>query len=279
MSTVTGPPGADDELPVVTPTVEQLRIRNRLQRRIRRFSYGHVLDEVRSSIESRQDRVELDALRGDRDVVWVEETQPLVTVRIATYNAGPRLATAVDSALRQTYPNLDVLIVGDHCDAATADVAQSYTDPRVRFVNLPRRGQYPDHAPHRWMVAGSTPMNVGLDLALGAWIAPCDDDDMMTDDHVDVLLSHATSHRLELVWSRAALQQSDGTWRDTGNGGLALGRISHGTVLYSAQLRFIRHNRRSYLAERPGDWDLWRRMGRAGVKSGFLDRRTYYHFA
>jgi hypothetical protein len=40
----------------------------------------------------------------------------------------------------------------------------------------------------------------------------------------------------------------------------------------------MRYNRRAYIPRRPGDWDLWRRMRRAGVTMGFLDALTYYHF-
>jgi hypothetical protein len=81
------------------------------------------------------------------------------------------------------------------------------------------------------------------------------------------------------VWSRAALQTAEDGWVQTAPGRLQEGHISHGSVLYTTELRFMRYNRRAYLCERPGDWDLWRRMERAGVRMGFLDELTYYHFA
>jgi glycosyltransferase involved in cell wall biosynthesis len=263
----------------VQPTAEQESLGFRLAVAGRRLRPQYLAESVRSRIETRQDRDELRRLRGGRDVVWQEETEPLVTVRIATYSAGAQLRVAIDSALRQTYDRIEVLVVGDCCDDATAAVAESYSDRRVRFLNLPRRGQYPDVHRKRWMVAGAAPMNAALELAKGSWIAPCDDDDMLTNDHVEKLLAEAVAQRLEFVWSRAALQTAEDGWVQTAPGRLQEGHISHGSVLYTTELRFMRYNRRAYLCERPGDWDLWRRMERAGVRMGFLDELTYYHFA
>jgi glycosyltransferase involved in cell wall biosynthesis len=276
--TPSGLPGADDELPIWRPSGTQATLGFRLTYRFRRASWGALQDEIRTAIDARQDRAELVRLRDGRDVVWTDEANPLVTVRIATYSAGERLRVAIESALRQTYPNTEVLVIGDSCDQKTSQVAESYAADGVRFLNLPRRGQYPAIAEQRWMVAGSTPMNAALELAAGSWIAPCDDDDMLTDDHVERLLDHAIRNRLELVWSRAALEQADGSWSRTAPNEFVEGQISHGSVLYSTELRFIRHNRRAYLSRRPGDWELWRRMAKAGVKMGYLDHLTYYHF-
>jgi glycosyltransferase involved in cell wall biosynthesis len=279
MTTPSNLPRPDASLPTVQPTAEQMSVGFRVTHRFRQLHPESVLEGIRSAIEGRQDRHELQQLRGSRDVVWHEEKEPLVTVRIATFSAGERLRVAIESALRQTYQRVDVLVIGDHCDDATAAVAEAYRDRGVQFLNLPRRGQYPADPRQRWRVAGATPMNAALELARGSWIAPCDDDDLITDDHVEKLIAHAQSERLEVVWSRAALQAADGSWFQTAADRLEDGHISHGSVLYSTDLRFMRYNRRAYLSGRPADWELWRRMKRAGVRMGYLDELTYYHFA
>ena len=148
-------------------------------------------------------------------------------------------------------------------------------DARIRFVNLPTRGMYPPVPPQRWQVAGTHPMNAGLVLASGSWIAPCDDDDIMTGTHVEHLLEHAVAQRLEMVWSRTALREEG--WRVTGPE-FRQGEISHGSVLYSSALRFMRHSNTSWKMDEPGDWNLWRRMQAAGVRIGWLDELTYYHY-
>jgi glycosyltransferase involved in cell wall biosynthesis len=236
---------------------------------------------LRERMEAIEERRLLALERGSNDLCWDadDEPEPLVTVRIATYNRGQLVAErAIASALRQSYERLDILVVGDHCDEATERAVRSVKDRRLRFVNLPVRGSYPSDPMHRWMVAGAAPMNAGLILTEGKWIAPCDDDDELTDDHVEVLLAHARSSRLELVWSQAEVEKFPGIWRVLGSEPLAYGKISHGTVLYSSRLRHFRHSMTSWKLDEPADWNLWRRMARAGVRMGFLERVTYRHY-
>lgn len=237
------------------------------------------LERVRERIQRRDDRRQLAQVRDGRDVCWPEGADgpdPLVTVRIATYSRGREILRTIDSVLAQTYTNLEVLIVGDACDDVTAQAVTGVQDPRVRFLNLPTRGLYPQERVHRWRVAGAHPMNTALALASGAWIAPCDDDDIFTPTHVEHLLEHAISHRLELAWSRAAMRE-EGRWFLTGPE-FAHGEISHGSVLYSSGLRFFRHNDNAWKVNEPGDWNLWRRLYAAGVRIGWLDELTYYHY-
>jgi len=247
-----------------------------------RRSPEHFLAEViRGRIRANDERRLLAQVRGPDDVCWAatDEAEPLVTVRIATYNRGPIVAErAISSAIRQTYKRLEILVIGDHCDTATEQAVRSVRDPRVRFINLAERGLYPTDPMLRWMVAGATPMNAALMIAQGAWIAPCDDDDEITDNHVELLLHEARRRRLEFVWSKAAMEIEAGTWAEVGRVPLAWGGITHGSVLYAGALRFFRHNENSWKLAEPGDWNLWRRMKAAGVKMGFVNQVTYRHY-
>ena len=53
---------------------------------------------------------------------------PLVSIVIPVYNGSNYLAQAIDSALGQTYPNCEVLVVNDGSDdgGATAELALGY---------------------------------------------------------------------------------------------------------------------------------------------------------
>jgi len=242
---------------------------------------AHV-EAVRETAAAVEERRLLHAVRDGRDVCWLEDEHdinPLVTIRIATYDRGQMVVDrAIASALAQTYSNIEVLVVGDACDEATEHAVRSVADPRVRFVNLGQRGIYPADPMDRWRVAGTAPMNAALGLARGAWIAPCDDDDELTRDHVEVLLRHAKANRLEMVWSQAAMEVSPGQWACVGTQPLQANQISHGSVLYSLGLRFFQHSNTSWKLDEPGDWNLWRRMSAAGVRTGFLEEITYRHY-
>ena len=65
--------------------------------------------------------------------------QPLISVLIPTFDYGRFLATAVDSVLAQTYPNVEVVVCDNASTDDTAEVAARYAnDPRVRYVRNER---------------------------------------------------------------------------------------------------------------------------------------------
>jgi hypothetical protein len=271
-----------DQSPFQRPRERLYQFVQRLRRPSspRQLAVGR-LEAIREWIQTQEEKRLLTQARDGRDICWADEqdSEPLVTVRIATYNRGPLIAErAIPSVLEQTYRNLEVLVVGDACDDVTAAAVRSIDDKRLRFINLPTRGLYPADPNARWMVAGAHPMNTALALARGTWLAPCDDDDVFTKTHVEQLLEHALRNRLEMVWSRAALRQPDRSWVVTLGPPLRYGQVSHGSVMYSLGLRFMHHNPTCWKLPEPGDWNLWRRMQRAGVRIGFLDEVTYLHY-
>ena len=210
---------------------------------------------------------------GDYRIAF-SKPEPLVSIRIATYN-GARLLTerAIPSALAQTYENIEVVVVGDHCTDDTERLVGAIADPRVRFVNLPFRSPYPSDRRHRWMVAGSPAMNVGARMAGGEWIAPLDHDDEFEQDHVEILLDTARNLEVELAYGKLLSFNGDPT------GGLELGTYPpvHGqfgfqAAIYPRAFRFFEYEPKSWLLEEPSDWNLCRRMIEAGVRIGWTDR-------
>lgn len=238
-------------------------------------------ERIQNGLTIAEERRLLKQVRAGRDVCWTDEgeAEPLVTVRIATFNRGRMVADrAIASALAQTYERLEILVIGDACDDATAAAVRSVKDPRVRFLNLPARGLYPPLPHQRRKVAGAHPMNVAVSLAAGDWIAPLDDDDEFTSDHVEVLLDEARSGRFEMVYSRSESERAPDQWEIHGVWPLTQGEISHGSVLYSAGLRFMRYSMTCWKRRQPADWNMWDRMQRIGVRIGFLEQVTFRHY-
>jgi glycosyltransferase involved in cell wall biosynthesis len=208
---------------------------------------------------------------------------PLVTVRVATYNrAEILLGRSLASVRRQTYANWEAIVVGDACTDDTAARIAELGDPRIRFENLPVRGPYPEDPGARWMVAGSGPMNRGIELARGAWLAPIDDDDEWDPDHLEVLLAEARRSRTEVVYGKNRL-------RDARNGRLLNvtigewppreGGFTFQNSVYHRGLGRFRYDLNAYLVREPADWNLVRRMWSAGARFSFLDRpvTTIHH--
>ena len=241
------------------------------------------LERWRERIEDRHATELLTRARAGRDVCWEEpegEQEPLVTVRIPTFNRADQLAErALPSALAQDYERLDILVVGDATDRATERFMSSVRDPRVRFVNLPRQGIYPTDPVARWRVSGSQPMNTALLLAKGSWITLCDDDDELTTDHVSVLLRAAKSRRLEFIHSVSETFFPDGSVGLKGCDPLTSGQVTQGSVLYSMGLRFMTYSTTCYKLPECHDWNLFRRIEGIGARVGFLDHVTYRYWA
>jgi glycosyltransferase involved in cell wall biosynthesis len=218
-------------------------------------------------------------LAAARRAAPVSSRDPLVSVTIPTYNRGELLVKrTLPSVFAQTYRNFEVVIVGDCCPDDTPQRIAALGDPRVRFVNLPQRGNYPADPKKRWMVAGSVPINETLRLARGEWISYLDDDDVYTPDHIEKLLRAAQERDLELVFGRYRYEKEPGRWLDGRTREFPTGRppyrragIPHSGVLYRSYLRFFDYYVDAWRYGLPTDNLLWQRMGRAGVRAGFLD--------
>ena len=220
-------------------------------------------------------------LRGDRDVCWREDAarDPLVSIVIPTYSRGRILVErSIASALAQTYPNVEVVVVGDHATPETLEAIQSVQDPRVRFEDLPVRSPYPDDPEHAWMCVGTRPYNRGVKLARGSWIVPQADDDEMLSDHVATLLGVALEYRLEMVYGDSLMETPEGEWFRLGAWPPAHAGFCAGSVLYSAALAFVEEDEECWRDGEPNDWNMWRRMIDAGVRIGHVEQIVFRHY-
>lgn len=196
------------------------------------------------------------------------EVEPLVTVRIASFLKTRELMDiTLPSVFAQSYQRFEVVIVNDGPNPNTREAIERLGDSRVRYEEFPARNSYPDDQHARWMVAGSPGMNRAASLGRGSWIAPLDDDDAFTPNHIEALLTTARETKSELVYG--ALIQ-----RNTINGNEALiwsdppsiGQFSFQAAMYNAALGTVfSYDTESWLVDEPGDWNLIRRMSAAGV--------------
>ena len=106
---------------------------------------------------------------------------PDVSVVIPTRNRPALVLRAVRSALAQTHRGLEVVVVVDGPDDATAAALRDLGDPRVRTVPLPERGGAPNAR------------NQGVLAARGAWVALLDDDDEWLPGKIEAQLRMAAT--------------------------------------------------------------------------------------
>jgi glycosyltransferase involved in cell wall biosynthesis len=231
---------------------------------------------VKNWIECKNNRAMLSKVRSFKRNEC--DSKPLISVVIPTYNRAKLLTQrAIPSVLNQTYSNLEVIIVGDHCTDNTEELVRSIQDKRIIFYNLPRRSKYPKDPYGRWLISGSAPLNKALELAKGKWIAPLDDDDEFTPDHLEELLKSAIRSECEMVYGVAEMETSLRVWKKIGSFPPELGKICHMSVMFDARLRFLQYQTNCWRYLEPNDWNLWRRMREAGVRIFFVNKIVGRH--
>ena len=68
-----------------------------------------------------------------------EEFNPLVSIVIPVYNGAEYMREAIDSALAQTYKNIEVIVVNDGSKDNTDEIARSYGE-KIRYFKKENGG-------------------------------------------------------------------------------------------------------------------------------------------
>lgn len=118
---------------------------------------------------------------------------PLVTAVVPAHNAERTIDETLWSVRRQTYANLEILVVDDGSRDATAAIVERHAaaDPRVRLLRQPNGG-----------VARAR--NAGIAASLGELVAPVDADDLWAPTkiarQVEALLAGGDQVGLVYTW-------------------------------------------------------------------------------
>jgi chondroitin synthase len=99
---------------------------------------------------------------------------PKVSIYIPAYNAEKTIVDAIESALSQTYEDLEVCICDDGSTDRTLAIIEKYytNNPRVRWVSQPNQGI-------------GTASNTAVKLCKGLYIGQLDSDDILAKDAVE----------------------------------------------------------------------------------------------
>ena len=118
----------------------------------------------------------------------------LVSVVIPTYNRAHVLGRSIDSVLKQTYTNFELIIVDDGSVDNTMELIKKYlNDGRVKYHRLENNAGV------------SNARNEGAALAQGEWIAFHDSDDEWHPDKLEKQLKYIENHQeCEMVYSAYA---------------------------------------------------------------------------
>ena len=207
------------------------------------------------------------------------DPEPLVSVVIPTYDRGRLLVSrAIPSVQAQSYPNWEMVIVGDAAPDETGQMVAELNDPRISYHNLTIRGPYPEAPRDLWHVAGIPPRNAAVAAAKGSWIAPLDDDDAFSPEHIATLLRAARAQHSEVAYGLLRCLMNDGTTFNLGSFPPEYGQWGWQGSIFHGGLRFFEMELADALFSSPGDWSLCRRMLRAGVRFAMIDEVVADHY-
>ena len=96
---------------------------------------------------------------------------PFFSVIIPVYNRAHALARAIESVRAQSCQDFEIVVVDDGSKDDARAVAESFGDPRIRFIRQENEG-------------GGVARNTAIDHAVGRYIAPLDSDDVFLPHHL-----------------------------------------------------------------------------------------------
>lgn len=112
---------------------------------------------------------------------------PTITIIVPVYNVEKYLPRCINSILKQSYTNFEVLLIDDGSLDRSGNICDDYSalDPRVRTFHKANGGV-------------SSARNLGIENAKGEWIAFVDSDDYLEVDYLSELFSY-TSNKTDYI--------------------------------------------------------------------------------
>jgi succinoglycan biosynthesis protein ExoO len=128
--------------------------------------------------------------------------RPVVSFIVAAHDVERYVTTAIRSALAQTVPEIEVIVVDDGSRDATAGVVEEMVREDFRVVLMRRK------------TAGGPAVarNLAMDHARGEWLAVLDSDDFIEPERTERLLALARCSNADLVADNL-IRFEDGTGR------------------------------------------------------------------
>lgn len=128
-------------------------------------------------------------------------TEPLVSIVLPTYNGAKYLAVSVESCLKQTYQNFELIIVDDYSTDNTSAIAQSFAerDKRVKYIRNEKNKKLP------------ASLNTGFKTAKGEYFTWTSDDNYYSAEAIATMVKELQAHPdAGLVYCNYTLIDDDG---------------------------------------------------------------------
>lgn len=112
-----------------------------------------------------------------------------VSVIIPIHNSSKYLKECLDSVVKQTYKNLEIIIVNDNCSDNSIDIVKKYKDARIILINLKETS------------GAAIARNKGIEKSTGRYITFLDSDDYWVLDKIDKQLKFIKENNYTFIYS------------------------------------------------------------------------------
>ncbi|MBA2687082.1 MAG: glycosyltransferase family 2 protein [Gemmatimonadaceae bacterium] len=126
--------------------------------------------------------------------------KPLATIITTVHDLRPYIGACIQSVLRQTYERWEQIIVDDGSTDGTEQIVRQFSDPRIKYIRLPKRG----------VPALAESYNTALASGRGNLVAVLEGDDFWPDDKLAVQVAAFDDSELQICWGESELVSSDG---------------------------------------------------------------------
>jgi glycosyltransferase involved in cell wall biosynthesis len=123
---------------------------------------------------------------------------PAVSVVIPLFNKGPYIGRALRSVFKQTFQDLEVIVVDDGSSDDGGNVVTNFNDPRITLIRQENRGV-------------SVARNRGIAAARAELIAFLDADDEWFPDHLETLIRLRNKFPRSGAYATAVLLKTEGS--------------------------------------------------------------------
>ena len=199
---------------------------------------------------------------------------PLISIVIPCYRHGKFLADAIDSALSQTHPDIEVVVVNDGSPDNTAAVCASFGN-RIRYVEQGNKGL-------------PAARNEGILAASGEYILPLDADDLLHERYVEKTLPVIESDAgIGYVYARPVLFYGDkdqarsvgvpGEFNEWDSRRLLLKNLSCCTGIFRRKDWETVGGYSGEMVYGYEDWDLWLSIVELGRIGKGLDEPLFFY--
>lgn len=175
-----------------------------------------------------------------------------VSIVLPTYNGAKYIKQSIDSCLKQTYSNLELIIVDDGSSNEISQIIKSYSDPRIKYFK------------HKRNLGLAQALNTGFAHAKGEYLTWISDDNFYLPEAVECMVKELEANpKVDFIYANYYVINEKGKLLRSARVGLIKNLDRHNCIgpcfLYRRKIyeKIGEYNPEFYLAE---DYNYWLRV-------------------